>query len=71
MEELLTDSSYFVIDAALQRMMKHPLYESRFPLMIQKLNGMDGYTHNLAIRYHELIVMGSKLGFLAPSEETL
>lgn len=71
MEELLTDSSYFVIEAALQRMMKHPLYESRFPLMIQKLNGMDGYTHNLAIRYHELIVMGSKLGFLAQSEETL
>ncbi len=71
MEELLTDSSYFVIDAALQRMMKHPLYESRFPLILQKLKGVDGYTHNLTVRYHELHVMGVKLGFLTQNEETL
>ncbi len=71
MEELLSDSSYFVIDAALQRMMKHPLYESRFPFILQKLKGVDGYTHNLAIRYHEINAMGAKLGFIPNSEETL
>ena len=70
MEELLSDSSYFVIDAALQRMIKHPLFESRFPLILQKIKGIDGYTHNIAVRYHEINVMGVNSGYILSNDES-
>lgn len=53
-ENALTDSSYFTIEAALLKMWNHPLFQNKHNSLLDKIKNLDGYTHNLKIRYCEL-----------------
>ncbi len=53
-ETALTDSSYLTIEAALMKLWNHPLYINQHNMMLDKIKNLDGYTHNLRVRYCEL-----------------
>lgn len=53
-EIALTDSSYLTIEAAIARMWNSPLYANQHNMILDKIKGLDGYTHNLKVKYCEL-----------------
>jgi aminopeptidase N len=53
-ETALKDSSYFIIESALMKLWEAMPDESKRTRYLQAITGVDGYTHNLKIRYLEL-----------------
>lgn len=53
-EAALKDSSYFIIETALLKLWDAVPDESKRTRYLQAIAGLDGYTHNLKIRYLEL-----------------
>lgn len=53
-ETALLDSSYLTIEAAIARMWNSPMYVNQHNMILDKIKGLDGYTHNLRIKYCEL-----------------
>ena len=52
-ETALTDSSYLTIEAAMVKLWNDPLYVNQHNLILDKIKNLDGYTHNLKVRYCE------------------
>ena len=50
----LKDSSYITIETALNRMWNHPLFADKQTLILEQLNGVDGYLNNITIKQLEL-----------------
>jgi aminopeptidase N len=53
-EAALTDSSYLTIEAAILKMWNHPIFQNKHNSLLDKIKSVDGYTHNIKIRYCEL-----------------
>jgi aminopeptidase N len=53
-ETALLDSSYLTIEAAIARMWNSPMFVNQHNMILDKIKGLDGYTHNLRIKYCEL-----------------
>jgi len=53
-EAALTDSSYLTIEAAILKMWNHPIFQIKHNSLLDKIKSVDGYTHNIKIRYCEL-----------------
>lgn len=54
LETALTDSSYLTIEFTILKLWNHPLYVNQRSMMLDKIKSLDGYTHNLKVRYCEL-----------------
>lgn len=52
-ESALKDSSYFIIETALLKLWDAVPDEGKRTQYLQAIAGLDGYTHNLKIRYLE------------------
>lgn len=52
-ENLLTDSSYVIVETVLDRIYDHPLFAPRKSTLLDKINTVDGHTHGIKIKYLE------------------
>ena len=52
-ENLLTDSSYVIIETVLERIYDNPLFAPRKSTLLDKINNIDGHTHGIKIKYLE------------------
>lgn len=53
-DRALKDSSYFIIETALMKLWEYYPSEGKRTAMLENIKDLDGYTHNLKIRYLEL-----------------
>lgn len=53
-EKLLTDSSYVIINTALNRMWNHPVFAEKKFDILEKIKDTDGFLHDIKVRYLEL-----------------
>ncbi len=53
-EKLLLDSSYVIINAVLNRIWDHPEFEKKPFDILEKIKDVDGFTHDIKIKYLEL-----------------
>jgi aminopeptidase N len=53
-EKALEDSSYAVIETALNKIWESPIFDARKAEMLEKIKMLDGFTMGLKIKYYEL-----------------
>jgi len=53
-EKLLVDSSYVIINTVLNRIWDHPLFAEKQFDILEKIKDVDGFTHDIKIKYLEL-----------------